>query len=223
MAGFLAASIMPNPRARRVPLWMSVGTGLLFLALLLFLNVGRWLVREDPLQKATAIAVLSGRMPERALEAVRIYKRGCAPRVWLTHSTEPGATLAQLSVRYIGEEEYNKEILMRGGVPESAIEILDPPIENTAGEIRTIAEALAKRDHGTAIVVTSRVHTRRVRALWNQLAKRDGTVVVRGVSDDGFDPAHWWRDTQDALDVVREVLGLMNAWAGLPLGHSGKN
>jgi uncharacterized SAM-binding protein YcdF (DUF218 family) len=223
MAGFPIASIMPNPRARKIPLWVSVGAGVLFVALLLFLNVGRWLVREDPLQKATAIAVLSGRMPDRALEAVRIYKRGYAPRVWLTHSTEPGASLAQLSVRYIGEEEYNKELLMRSGVPASAIEILDPPIENTADEMRTIGEALTRRDHGTVILVTSKVHTRRVRALWNRLAKSDGTAVVRGVSDDGFDPAHWWRDTQDALDVVREVLGLMNVWAGLPLGHSGKS
>jgi uncharacterized SAM-binding protein YcdF (DUF218 family) len=223
MAGFLVASIMPNERTRRPLLWVYAAGSVLFFILLVFLNVGRWLVREDPLQKATAIAVLSGRMPERALEALRIYKRGYAPRVWLTHSTEPGATLAQLSVHYIGEEEYNKEVLMRGGVPEGAIEILDPPIENTADEMRTIGEALAKRNHGTVIMVTSKVHTRRVRSLWNRLAKGDGTAVVRGVSDDGFDPAHWWRDTQDALDVVREVLGLMNAWAGLPLGHGGKN
>jgi hypothetical protein len=27
----------------------------------------------------------------------------------------------------------------------------------------------------------------------------------------------WWRNTGDALDVVREVLGLLNVWAGLPL------
>jgi len=40
---------------------------------------------------------------------------------------------------------------------------------------------------------------------------------VRAASEDPFDPRHWWRSTGDALDVVREVLGLMNAWAGLPL------
>jgi hypothetical protein len=40
---------------------------------------------------------------------------------------------------------------------------------------------------------------------------------VRAAGTDGFDAAHWWRNTHDALDVVREVLGLLNAWAGLPL------
>jgi hypothetical protein len=53
--------------------------------------------------------------------------------------------------------------------------------------------------------------------LWNHLARQDGAAIVHGVSDDAFDPAHWWRTTGDALDVVREVLGMLNAWAGLPL------
>ena len=35
--------------------------------------------------------------------------------------------------------------------------------------------------------------------------------------DDAFDGAHWWRHTQDGLDVVRETLGLLNAWTGFPL------
>jgi hypothetical protein len=67
------------------------------------------------------------------------------------------------------------------------------------------------------IIVTSKVHTRRAKALWKRLSAAQGEAIVRSVSDDDFDPAHWWRNTSDALDVVREVLGLLNAWAGLPL------
>jgi uncharacterized SAM-binding protein YcdF (DUF218 family) len=220
MPGFSLATILPNPRVRRAPSWIYVGGSALFVFLLVFLNVGHWLVLEDAPRKATAIAVLSGRMPERALEAARIYQQGYAPRVWLTHSTEPGASLEKLGVQYEGEEEYNKEILVHEGVPEGAIQVLEPPIENTADELRTIGAALAKEDRGAVIIVTSKVHTRRVRALWNRLAKQNGTAIVRGVSDDAFDAAHWWRTTRDALDVLREVLGLLNAWAGLPLQHS---
>jgi hypothetical protein len=33
-------------------------------------------------------------------------------------------------------------------------------------------------------------------------------------------PDRWWRASGDALDVVREALGLVNAWAGLPLHPS---
>jgi uncharacterized SAM-binding protein YcdF (DUF218 family) len=182
-----------------------------------FLNLGRWLVREDPLESADAIAVLSGRMPERALEAARIYKQGYAPELWLTHAVEPQETLRKLSVRYIGEDEYDKDIFLHEGVPASAIHILGPPIVNTADEMKTIGAALQTTPHRAVILVTSRVHTRRTRKLWDLLSSQDGRAIVRGVSDDPFDPTHWWKNTGDALDVVREFLGLLNAWAGLPL------
>lgn len=156
-------------------------------------------------------------MPSRALEAARVYKQGYAPQVWLTHSTEPGETMKKLSIPYVGEEMYDKQILLKEGVPENAIQVLEPPIVNTVDEMMTIGAALRKENRRTVIIVTSKVHTRRVRALWNRLAAHDGAAIIRGDSEDSFDPAHWWRDTSDALDVVREILGLMNAWAGLPL------
>jgi uncharacterized SAM-binding protein YcdF (DUF218 family) len=217
MPTFLVGSILPNERARRLQVWVYLAGTTVFVLLLIFLNVGRWLVVEDPLRKATAIAVMSGRMPERALEAARIYQQGYATRVWLTHSSEPGATLAKLSIHYIGDDDYDKQLLKLEGVPENAIQVLDPPIANTADEMKAIGSELAKEKEGTVILVTSKVHTRRVRALWKRLAAGDGSAIVRGVSDDTFDAAHWWRTTRDALDVVREVLGLLNAWAGLPL------
>jgi uncharacterized SAM-binding protein YcdF (DUF218 family) len=120
-------------------------------------------------------------------------------------------------VLYSGEEVYDKQILVHEGVPETAIRILDPPILNTEDETRTIGQALeAQADH-KVIIVTSKVHTRRTKALWNRLSAKHGQAIVRGVSDDSFDSAHWWHSTTDSLDVVREVLGLLNVWAGLPL------
>jgi uncharacterized SAM-binding protein YcdF (DUF218 family) len=215
MHGFLLASILPV-KSQRPRLWLALLSSLFFVGLFVFLNVGRWLVVEDPLQRACAIAVLSGRMPSRALEAARVYKQGFAGQVWLTHSTEPGATLGQLSVPYVGEESYDKQILMHEGVPESAIQVLDPPIINTADEMKTIGDMLKNKNQHSVIIVTSKVHTRRVKALWKRMSAQNGTAIIHGVSDDSFDPAHWWRNTQDALDVVREVLGLANVWAGLP-------
>ena len=214
---FLVGSILPPQRGQRVRLGLLLVSAFVFAALLLFLNLGRWLVVEDPLHDADAIAVLSGNMPSRAFEAARVYKQGFAGQVWLTHSTEPGATLAELSIPFEGKDFYDKQILMREGVPASAIQVLDPPIVNTVDEMETIGAALKRRNLHFVILVTSRVHTRRVRALWNRISAKDGIALVHGVSDDSFDPAHWWRSTGDALDVVREILGLANAWAGLPL------
>src|SRR5258706_328957 len=52
------------------------------------------------------------------------------------------------------------------------------------------------------------------------LDKAPAIAVLSDAPSDPFAPDHWWRATGDALDVVREVLGLMNAWAGLPLQPS---
>jgi uncharacterized SAM-binding protein YcdF (DUF218 family) len=202
-------------RTRRIVLGLLAVV--LLWALIFFLFVGRWLVLEDPLEKAQAIVVLSGRMPLRAVEAAKLYREGYAPKVWLTHSTEPGAALKAMGVSYIGEDVYNVQVLMHEGVPADAIHLLEPPIINTADELAAVSTALAEEKGGTVIIVTSKVHTRRVRILWNRPAAGRGRALIRAASDDPFEPRRWWRSTGDALDVVREFLGILNAWAGMPL------
>src|SRR5262249_39096541 len=98
------------------------------------------------------------------------------------------------------------------------IHVLAKPIRNTADEMQVISEEL--KPGSPVIIVTSKAHTRRVRTLWRKLAGSRAEAIVRASSDDPFDPQHWWRTTTDALDVVREVLGLLNARTGLLLRPS---
>lgn len=205
------------PRSRVLRVLLTSGLSGMLLAIACFFGVGRWLVVEDPLAKARAIAVLSGSMPLRAMEAAKLYREGYAPEIWLTHSAKPGKTLATMGIPFAGEEYYNARVLIHEGVPPGAIHVLDPPIVNTADEMNVIAAALAVAKDRTVIVVTTKAHTRRVRLLWRKIASGRGRAIVRAASDDPFDPPRWWRNTGDALDVVREVLGLLNAWAGQTL------
>src|SRR5437762_2884467 len=217
MAASQDSPALVPPRKRRSIIVAAAACCFTALALAAFSSVGRWLVVEDPLAKARAIAVLSGRMPVRAMEAARLYRQGYAPEVWLTHSAEPGQSLKAMGLAYEGEEVYSARVLIHEGVPAEAIRVLEPPIVNTADEIKVAASALARAKGEAVILVTTRVHTRRVRLLWRRLASGQWQGIVRAASGDPFDPGHWWRDTRDALDVVREVLGVLNAWAGLPL------
>ena len=198
---------------------VSIG-GLFVFASIIFLGVGRWLVIEDPLDKAQAIVVLSGRIPMRAKEAARLYNAAYASQVWLTRANEPTASLQEMQIVYIGEDFFNSRVLMHEGVPSNAIRVLEPPIDNTADELRAIAAELQREKGGTVIIVTTKAHTRRVRTLWKKLSGGRERAIVRAAPSDPFAPDHWWRATGDALDVVREVLGLLNAWAGLPLQPS---
>lgn len=220
------AGMTENPRraffARRSLLVIGIGVLLLALAgIYAFLHAGQWLVREDPLRESQAIVVLSGRLPERALGAAQFYRERFAKEIWLTQPLQPGAAMEILRLPYAGEEQYNRMVLIAQGVPPENIRLLTPHILNTADELRVVSEALDPQPEATAIVVTSKVHTRRVRTLWQSVSQgHHDRLIVRAAPEDSFDAAHWWRTTNDALDVVREYLGLLNAWAGLPLGHT---
>jgi uncharacterized SAM-binding protein YcdF (DUF218 family) len=215
-----APRIRKRHLARTILLTLAVGLVVFAAVIFFFFGVGRWLVVEDPLDKAQAIAVLSGGIPMRAKEAARLYNAAYAPQVWLTRANEPAASLQEMHIAYLGEDFFNSRVLMHEGVPSNAIRVLEPPIDNTADEVRAIAAELEQEKGSAVIIVTSKAHTRRVRTLWRELAGGRGRAIVRAASSDPFAPEHWWRTTGDALDVVREVLGLLNAWAGLPLHPS---
>ena len=179
-------------------------------------GLGRWLVVQDPLDRSGAIVVLSGGMPYRAVEAAKLYRAGTAPEVWLTRPWHPPA-IDQLGVNFQSEEIYSREVLMHEGVPASAVKIFGPIISNTEDEVRAVCDEMRRAGVSRVIIVTSPPHTRRVRALWRELAPNGVYAIVRAASTDPYDANHWWGNTRDALDVTREVLGLLNAWAGLPV------
>jgi uncharacterized SAM-binding protein YcdF (DUF218 family) len=155
------------------------------------------------------------------LAAADEFKTSGAKEVWLTRPLQPAAAMSQLHLPYAGEEQYNRMVLIDRGVPPTAIRLLDPHIRNTADEIQAVFAELQKQPEARAVAVTAKAHTRRVRALWNLIAKgtNRGRLLVRAAPQDSFDSEHWWRSSNDALSVLREYLGLLNAWAGLPLDH----
>jgi uncharacterized SAM-binding protein YcdF (DUF218 family) len=209
-----------RPPASRIPRWLIPGGILIVLAvmaIIFLLTVGRWLVVEDPLEHSDAIVVLSGRLPERAVEASRVFQAGYAEQVWVSPPVTPVDELKTMKIAYLGEDFYNEKVLIAKGVPADDIRILEHPNANTEAEVRQVAEDLRDMNLHSVIIVTSKAHTRRVRTIWSKLVGSDPRLIVRYAQDDPFDGAHWWRHTQDGLDVVRETLGLLNAWAGFPL------
>ena len=182
-----------------------------------FLYLGRWLVVQDPVETAHAIVVLSGQMPERAEEAARLYAQSSAAEVWVSQPVSPAVELEKMHIPYVGEAFYNQRVLMANGVPADAIRVFEDPIANTEEEVDEIARDCRRDGAHKVIIVTSKPHTRRVRIIWHRRIGDDPQLIVRYTTDDAFDPTHWWRRTPDVLDVVRESLGILNAWVGFPV------
>lgn len=204
----------------------SIGRRLLVLLVMLaligggviwaFRDVGRWLVDPDPVERARAIVVLSGRSPFRAMEAAAIYRQGWAPEVWLLQDETDDAdeAFAKLGIPHPSEQEYDRQVLEKLGVPKEATRILEPPTTNTVSEIRLIADELRRQGGDKAILVTSPVHTRRSKVIWHIVVGDHPQAVLRYDSFEAADPKHWWRTTHDIQDVEHEILGLINARLG---------
>jgi uncharacterized SAM-binding protein YcdF (DUF218 family) len=181
------------------------------------------LVVADSLENAQAIVVLGGGLPFRAMEAADLYRQGWAPQVWIT-CTKPTAqetALLQLGVLPIKEETYNRQVLERLGVPSGAILLLDRGVRNTFEEVELIAGELKKMGGGRVILVTSKPHTRRARTIWRKVVGDSPRAIVRYATSEPYESIRWWGNTRDALAVSREMLGLMNAWAGFPVQPAG--
>ncbi len=154
-----------------------------------------------------------------ALVAVLIAILAPCPEVWLTKEVRsPEETaLDRLGVAVIRGEGYNREVLEHLGVPPSAVRLLSDPVQNTVDEVRLIAGELGRDRGDRVILVTSKTHTRRVRATWSAIVGAAPRAVVRYAVEEPYHPGSWWRNTRDALDVSREVFGLMNVWVGFPV------
>jgi uncharacterized SAM-binding protein YcdF (DUF218 family) len=190
---------------------------LLAACVMAFRHLGRWLIREEPLSSADVMVVLSGGMPYRAEEAGKIFRMGYARELWVSRPESPTLELRELGIRYVAEEEYNRQILIHEGVPEAAVRILPEIVVNTEQELQEVGREMQRAGKSRLIIVTSPEHTRRVGTLWRKLVGQRFTLIVHAARQDQVDPDHWWRNTRDALAVLRETLGLMNAWAGLPV------
>jgi len=200
--------------------------GLLLLALvILFLipaginQLGNYLMAEDPLEKSAAIVVLGGHFPYRALEGASLYLSGWAPEVWVTTGVmqQEEKRALQIGVQYRREEAYNQEALELLGIPAGKIHPLEGKAQNTAEEVRLIAGLLKDRKEDRVILVTSKPHSRRLKATWRALVGDSPRAIVRYAREDPFDPGSWWRYTDDALSVIREVFGILNVWTGFPM------
>ena len=185
----------------------------------IFLHLGAWLVVEDPLEPSPVAVVLSGGIPGRAREAAEIYRSGNAQQIWITHPYDVTQELHELGIDYLGETFYNQSVLLHLKVPVEKTRVLEPEIADTQDEVRVISQAARDAGIHRVIIVTSKAHTRRVHAIWKKMAGADPQIIVRYDRDDTFDPQHWWRQTPDALQVVREVLGLANVWSGFLVKH----
>ena len=165
-----------------------------------FLNVGQAPVEAD------LVLLLGGDIHSRPLAAAELYLRGFAPVIVMSRVSETPAT--KLGV-FPNETDATRELLLRVGVPDSAVIVLDGAhgVASTTDEAVQIRHYLDAHDADRILVLTSDYHTRRAR--WNLRRQLEGLELeMRMVSapDPRFSSRDWWRSEEGMIAYTQEYV-----------------
>jgi len=164
---------------------------------------GEWLSAADRPLKADAIVVLGGDF-SRPFQAADLYHRGLAPRIYVSVPARNNdyRLLDESGIPYPRDEEIVRQVLVKKGVPASAIEFLGENLISTAAEAQAARAVFAKRAP-RLLVVTSPYHLRRARMIFSD-ALPLASIRMIATSYDTF-PSSWWKDQDAARNVLLEL------------------
>ncbi len=208
----------PAPRGTFRRTRLAVSLIVVALGLYGFFQLGPFLAKEDALQQADAILVLSGTPMRRPLEAADLYLAGYAPRIVLTRETEEGgaSALAVRGIPFAEDVERTRGVFLQLGIPDEAIIIPQRIHDSTAAEAITLRELAARHGWRRVIVVSSKYHLRRSGfAFRRELQGTDIQTVMRGTRYDGLEPNQWWRRRADIREIIPELPKLVAYVLGL--------
>jgi uncharacterized SAM-binding protein YcdF (DUF218 family) len=184
-----------------------------------FVNLGAYLTREDPLQKADAVFVLAGTRMVRPLEAADLYTEGYAPLIVMTREAveEPAVrVITSRGLTFLSDVDRARELFVTMGIPREAVLIPARIHDSTASEAITLRELAAQHGWRRVIVVTSRFHVARARfAMRRELSGSGPELIVRSTRYDSMQPERWWMRRAEIRWVVSEVPKLVAYMVGL--------
>ncbi|MBI2890080.1 MAG: YdcF family protein [Nitrospirae bacterium] len=174
--------------------------------------MGRFLVVEDPIERADAIKVMAGDFPGVILEAADLYAEGYGRAIVLSGETRPAAwdELERRGLRVPYSAQLNRMTAEQLGVPAADIWVLGPPVQTTRQELTVLVGPLVERGVKSLLLVATKPHTRRCRMIAREVMEPHLRVIVRGSRYDGYDPGGWIEDRILFKSVFVEYQKLVN-------------
>jgi uncharacterized SAM-binding protein YcdF (DUF218 family) len=198
---------MSKLRKRLVLLFLALCAlliaGYVFRAPLLYRAASVWIV-NDPLPKADVIVVLGGGRETRPFEAAKLYHQGLAPRILIMNPKPEPTTLLGLIP---SDAELTRQILIKEGVPASALVMLGNEVTSTYEESMAFRNWAKTNAIKSVIITTDIFHTRRARWLFRKELKNTGIQVsVDAVPVLEYTARDWWRNEHGVVAFQNEVL-----------------
>ncbi len=191
--------------------------GLVVLALLAWFlgppvltTYARWLVVQDPVERADAVVALSGGDGERLYASINLYKQGKAGCLLLV-----GPAIPLLKV-YTGEDsltqgEAKRRIAVRKGVPSDSA-IVSLGATSTWEEAQTTLMEARARGWRSITIVTDPFHTRRARSTFHKAFHGQPVRIAvyhLPLEHSSYNPQKWWTREHDLIAVMTETVKMV--------------
>ena len=162
-----------------------------------------WIV-SDEVTRADAVVVLGGQINQRPFVAADLYRKGLVNKV-LVSNNEEGQAAAIGAVR--GDVEANRRVLLKLGVPESAIETFGRMNKNTRDEAIALREWVDRHGATTIIIPTEVFAARRARWMFQrEFAGRGVRIEVPSYETRYYTKAEWWKTSDGLIAFQNEVI-----------------
>ena len=177
---------------------------MIVILLAVFIEAGRYLVYQDPLEPADVIVILSGNDESRVTAAAELYHQGYGANIMLTTT---GNTFGEYNQPY---SMLQKEQLQDLGIPEGGIYIAEFQAKNTGQEATGIINKMYDLGFNSAIIVTDSWHTRRVKTIFSDSFSNTGfRFSIYPAPGSDYNKNFWWLTPSGWKDTVSEYIRLL--------------
>jgi uncharacterized SAM-binding protein YcdF (DUF218 family) len=161
-----------------------------------------WVV-SDQIAPADAVAVLGGGIEDRPFAAAEYYRQGLVKKVLLSNAHKgPAENIGAMP----SQVEATRDVLLKLGVPNSAIETFGSDLSNTHEEalaLRAWAEHTAAR---SVIVPTEIFSARRVRWMLDRVFGDDVVIRVPALDPPIYRCDDWWQHEEGVVSFQNEII-----------------
>jgi uncharacterized SAM-binding protein YcdF (DUF218 family) len=162
-----------------------------------------WIV-SDSIAPADAVAIFGGGVERRPFAAADYFHRNLVKRALISNiSSSKAEALGALP----SHTNANRNVLLKLGVPEGAIEIFGDRVSNTYDEALAL-RAWAERNGIHAIIVPTEIFpSRRVNWILRRVFQNTNIrVQVVALESGNYTREDWWRHEQGLLQFQNEII-----------------
>lgn len=185
---------------------MALGTAAWFFRAPLLTGLARAWELDDPPQQADAIVVLGGGLNTRPFAAVKLYQQGLAPKILLAETKATPPNVLGVTER---ETDHSRNVLVKLGIPESAILTFGKDVTSTHEEALGLREWLKTTGARRVLVPTDSFHTRRVSWLLHHILPDDTAITLVSTPSLYYDMTNWWQREEGLITFQNEIIKLL--------------